>query len=162
MIEQTHKHSIFIQHIVYFLLTMKATHSTPFSIRSYRLRNKRPLGKLMITDNGCEVNSPGIGDVAFVKDLMTGKIVTTKFQCSVFGLAHSGNVGWVCNKKLFKRTMSENVCLGKYELKEESVLYTLERNVLVLTILCEYTFTVTRVVNIVAKTQTYDLRHTLF
>ena len=53
----------------------------------------------MVTDTGCDVNSPGIGDIAFVKDLMTGKIVTTKFQCSVFGLAYSSTVGWVCNKK---------------------------------------------------------------
>ena len=62
----------------------------------------------MVTDTGCDVNSPGIGDIAFVKDLMTGKIVTTKFQCSVFGLAYSSTVGWVCNKKSCLYTMWKN------------------------------------------------------
>ena len=50
----------------------------------------------MIDDRGCDSNSPGIGDIAYVKDLMTGKIVTTKFRCSVFGLGHTSPLGWVC------------------------------------------------------------------
>ena len=66
-----------------------------FSVRSYRLKNKRPLGQLLIKDRGCDSNSPGIGDIAFVKDLKTDKIVTTTFKCSVFGLAHSSTLGWV-------------------------------------------------------------------
>jgi hypothetical protein len=54
----------------------------------------------MITDRGCDSNSPGIGDIAFVKDLMTTNIVTTGFQCSVFGLAQSSTLGWVCYNNL--------------------------------------------------------------
>ena len=55
----------------------------------------------MITDRGCDSNSPGIGDIAFVKDLKTDKIVTTTFRCSVFGVAHSGTLGWVSYNDLF-------------------------------------------------------------
>ena len=49
---------------------------------------------------GCGKTSPGIGDVQFVKDLMTGDIVTTNFRCSKFGVAHNQktNFGWVCIK----------------------------------------------------------------
>ena len=53
----------------------------------------------MITDHGCDARSPGIGDIAYVKDLMTGRIVTTTFKCSVFGDAKSRDTfyksGWV-------------------------------------------------------------------
>ena len=66
-----------------------------FYIRSYRLKNKRPLGQLLVKDRGCDSNAPGIGDIAFVKNLRTEKIVTMAFQCSVFGLPQSSTVGWV-------------------------------------------------------------------
>jgi hypothetical protein len=59
----------------------------------------RKLGNLMITDRGCDARTPGIGDIAYVKDLMTEKIVTTTFACSVFGDAKSDTIyksGWVC------------------------------------------------------------------
>ena len=105
----------------YLIMSMISRHVNPFFVRSYRLKNKRPLGKLMVTDTGCDVNSPGIGDIAFVKDLMTGKIVTTKFQCSVFGLAYSSTVGWVCNKKLC--TMCESLC--EHKLKRATTQYGL-------------------------------------
>ena len=52
----------------------------------------------MITDHGCDADSPGIGDIAYVKDFMTEKIVTTTFKCSVFGNAKSDTFyksGWV-------------------------------------------------------------------
>ena len=52
----------------------------------------------MITDHGCDARSPGIGDIAYVKDLMTEKIVTTTFKCSVFGDPKSDTgrkFGWV-------------------------------------------------------------------
>ena len=53
----------------------------------------------MITDHGCDARSPGIGDIAYVKDLMTEKIVTTTFKCSVFGVPKSHDSvlksGWV-------------------------------------------------------------------
>ena len=53
----------------------------------------------MITDHGCDTRSPGIGDIAYVKDLMTETIVTTTFKCSVFGVPKSHDSvlksGWV-------------------------------------------------------------------
>ena len=67
-------------------------------IRFYRLRNPRTLKNLMVINKGgCGKYSPGIGDVQFVKDLMTDNIVTTKFRCSKFGVAHSARAkfGWV-------------------------------------------------------------------
>ena len=49
-------------------------------------------------EKGCDQNSPGIGDIAYVKDLKTEKIVTRNFRCSKFGIAyHVGTkFGWVC------------------------------------------------------------------
>ena len=55
----------------------------------------------MIVDRGCGPLSPGIGDIAYVKDLMTDKIVTTTFKCSVFGHPHSSSLGWVCSHRVF-------------------------------------------------------------
>ena len=46
---------------------------------------------MMITA-GCDQRSAGIGDIAYVKDLLTEKIVTTKLRCSKFGLP---TFGWV-------------------------------------------------------------------
>ena len=46
---------------------------------------------------GCGGTSAGIGDVKFVKDLITGNVVTTSFRCSKFGLAYNEKMkfGWV-------------------------------------------------------------------
>ncbi|CAB4037541.1 Hypothetical predicted protein, partial [Paramuricea clavata] len=51
---------------------------------------------MLIGEKGCDENSPGIGDIAYVKDLKTEKIVTRNFRCSKFGIAyHVGtNFGW--------------------------------------------------------------------
>lgn len=53
----------------------------------------------MITDQGCDTLSPGIGGIAYVKDLIANKIVTTSFKCSVFGqnTAAKEKIGWVNN-----------------------------------------------------------------
>jgi hypothetical protein len=53
---------------------------------------------MVINKGGCGKTSPGIGDVKFVKDLMTDNIVTTNFRCSKFGMAHNAKTqfGWVC------------------------------------------------------------------
>ena len=62
------------------------------------MRNPRALKNLMVINKGgCGKYSPGIGDVKFVKDLITDKIVTTNFRCSKFGVAHSkkAQFGWV-------------------------------------------------------------------
>ncbi len=52
---------------------------------------------MVINKGGCGKYSPGIGDVKFVKDLITDKIMTTNFRCSKFGVAHSqkAQFGWV-------------------------------------------------------------------
>ena len=51
----------------------------------------------MIINKGCTPNSPGIGDIKYVKNLATGNIVTTSFRCSKFDFGHhpSTNIGWV-------------------------------------------------------------------
>lgn len=67
-------------------------------LRSFRLRSVRPLKNLMIMNQGgCGPTSPGIGDIAFVKDLRTENIVTTNFRCSKFGGYHHPltSFGWV-------------------------------------------------------------------
>ncbi|XP_028416631.1 uncharacterized protein LOC114540704 [Dendronephthya gigantea] len=64
---------------------------------SYRLNSKRPLKNLMLmAEKGCDANSPGIGDIAHVKDLMTEKIVTTNFRCAKFGVPYHAatKFGW--------------------------------------------------------------------
>ena len=52
---------------------------------------------MILGKGGCDNNSPGIGDVAFVKDLMTETVATHSFRCSKFGVAHSPEsvIGWV-------------------------------------------------------------------
>ena len=56
----------------------------------------------MITDRGCSVLEPGIGDIAYVKDLLTETIASTTFECSVFGgLQSSGQLGWVGHSDTF-------------------------------------------------------------
>ncbi|XP_046843331.1 uncharacterized protein LOC124437395 isoform X1 [Xenia sp. Carnegie-2017] len=63
----------------------------------YRFQNPRKLKNLMIYNKGgCTNTSPGIGDVKYVKDLITDNVVTTNFRCSKFGLAYNErtNLGW--------------------------------------------------------------------
>lgn len=72
--------------------------------RFFRLQNKRPLKNLLVVnEGGCGRLSPGIGDISYVKDLQTGKIVTTKFRCSHFGTYYpkSTKYGWVSISRLF-------------------------------------------------------------
>ena len=79
-------------------LEIKTFRNKPyFHFRSFRLRSKRPLKKLLMKSAGCNQRSAGIGDIAYVKDLMTERIVTTKLRCSKFGLAHHrlAKFGWV-------------------------------------------------------------------
>ena len=48
-------------------------------------------------EKGCEIGTPGIGDIAYVKDLQTEEIVSTTFRCSQFGIGHhqKSMIGWV-------------------------------------------------------------------
>ena len=52
---------------------------------------------MIINKGGCDKHSPGIGDVAYVKNLLSDSIVTRNFRCSKFGLAHHPRTkfGWV-------------------------------------------------------------------
>jgi hypothetical protein len=70
--------------------------------RSFRLQSRRPLKDLMVTTDGCNQRSAGIGNIAYVKDLQTDRIVTTKLRCSKFGIAYrsSSYYGWVNNNIL--------------------------------------------------------------
>ncbi|XP_046843366.1 uncharacterized protein LOC124437432 isoform X2 [Xenia sp. Carnegie-2017] len=74
----------------------------------YRLRQTRKLKNLMITDRGCSHQMPGIGDIAYVKDLITEKITTRSFKCSVFG-PNTGShikVGWSMMNECLKKPCS--------------------------------------------------------
>lgn len=72
--------------------------SIPPSLRSYRLKSKRPLKQLMQKSDDCGWSSAGISDVAYVKDLQTDTIVSHNFSCSKFGYGHfpATGFGWVC------------------------------------------------------------------
>ena len=65
--------------------------------RSFRLQSTRPLKELLMTTDGCDRRSAGIGNIAYIKDLQTERIVTTTMRCSKFGYAHhsSSPFGWV-------------------------------------------------------------------
>jgi hypothetical protein len=63
-------------------------------LRSYRLKIKRALGNLFgVGSGGCTDFHSGIGNVSYVKDILTETVVTTKFNCSQFG-PHT-DFGWV-------------------------------------------------------------------
>ncbi|CAB4032105.1 Hypothetical predicted protein, partial [Paramuricea clavata] len=68
--------------------------SKPLTHWSFRLQTERLLKNLMIVDHGCAQATPGIGNIAYVKDLQTENIVTTKFRCSVFGSYHNPATGF--------------------------------------------------------------------
>ncbi|XP_028391389.1 uncharacterized protein LOC114516186 [Dendronephthya gigantea] len=73
---------------------------------SYRLQSIRPLKNIMIVNQGgCDATSPGIGDIAYVKDLRTEKIVTTKFRCSQFGTYRHFFLksGWAMMNECFEK-----------------------------------------------------------
>ncbi|XP_028392647.1 uncharacterized protein LOC114517187 [Dendronephthya gigantea] len=53
---------------------------------SYRLKESRPLGNLFgIGSGGCTDFHSGIGNVSYVKDILTDTVVTKRFNCSKFG-----------------------------------------------------------------------------
>jgi hypothetical protein len=65
--------------------------------RFYRLKQKRQLGNLFTNDvtKGCTKDDPGIGDGKYVKDVHTGSVSTTNFECSIFGPHTHPSLGWV-------------------------------------------------------------------
>ena len=52
---------------------------------------------MMVNEGGCAYNFPGIGDISYVKNLITEEITSKNFSCSVFGgYSHpSAKIGWV-------------------------------------------------------------------
>ena len=73
---------------------------TSFVCRSFRLQSERPLKELMIDDHGCSQDQPGIGNIAYVKDIQTETIVSTQYRCSIFGKYQHPltGFGWVSMK----------------------------------------------------------------
>ena len=63
--------------------------------RFYRLNPQREFGKLFSKDNGCLYPYAGIGNIEFVKDLMTQTSLANNFKCSKFGLNTHHMLGWV-------------------------------------------------------------------
>ena len=67
-----------------------------FQYRIYRLNSRRELGNLFGIGNGfCAKLHSGIGNISYVKDVLTDTVVTTTFKCSKFGLHISDALGWV-------------------------------------------------------------------
>ncbi|XP_028402956.1 uncharacterized protein LOC114525736 [Dendronephthya gigantea] len=61
----------------------------------YRLSAKRILGNLFSAhNNSCPYLQAGIGNISFVKDLMTQSVVTKNFTCSKFGPDTHQKLGW--------------------------------------------------------------------
>ena len=77
----------------------------------------------MMNTAGCNQRSAGIGDIAYVKDLLTEKIVTTKLQCSKFGLAHHrlAKFGWV--RYLLLISLHFYQVFAKKDFKSDCVLF---------------------------------------
>ncbi|XP_028411790.1 uncharacterized protein LOC114534527 [Dendronephthya gigantea] len=74
----------------------------------YRFKSPRILSELLMSNKGgCSHRYPGIGDVAFVKDLMTGEIATRNFKCSRFGSAIAPGLGWSKMNRCFKQDCTD-------------------------------------------------------
>ena len=62
----------------------------------YRLRTNPALGNLLgFGSGGCTDIHSGIGNVSYVKDILTEQVVNTNFSCSKFGPHQDVNLGWV-------------------------------------------------------------------
>ena len=64
--------------------------------RYYRFQFPRVLSNLIVSNKGgCNHRYPGIGHVAYIKDLRSRKITARNFRCSQFGAAIAPGLGWV-------------------------------------------------------------------
>ncbi|CAB4030191.1 Hypothetical predicted protein, partial [Paramuricea clavata] len=71
----------------------------------YRFKSPRILSKLLMSDEGgCSHRYPGVGNIAYVKDLMTRKMATTTFNCSRFGASIAPGLGWEKMNRCFKES----------------------------------------------------------
>ncbi|CAB4031634.1 Hypothetical predicted protein, partial [Paramuricea clavata] len=63
----------------------------------YRFKSTPILSNLLMSDEGgCSHRYPGIGNIAYVKDLMTRKMATRTFNCSRFGASMAPELGSCC------------------------------------------------------------------
>ncbi|XP_046857622.1 uncharacterized protein LOC124451035 [Xenia sp. Carnegie-2017] len=61
----------------------------------YHFHSPRKLTELLLRDSGgCSRLFPGVGNIQYVKDLRSNKIITTNFNCSRFGSHFHKNFGW--------------------------------------------------------------------
>ena len=84
--------------------------------RMYRLNSHRKFGNIFSAqNNGCPYLQAGIGNISFVKDLMTRTVVSNNFTCSKFGPNTHHGLGWVeCSKShsiLYCKIPSEYICV---------------------------------------------------
>ncbi|CAB3994196.1 Hypothetical predicted protein [Paramuricea clavata] len=71
----------------------------------YHFKSPRILSKLLMShEGGCSHRYPGIGNIAYVKDLMTGKKATTTFYGSRFGASIAPGLGWEKMNRCFKES----------------------------------------------------------
>ena len=68
---------------------------------------------MIMGEKGCESGTPGIGDIAYVKDLQTEEIVSTSLRCSQFGVGHNkiSMIGWVSKLNRYKLNRQKGVNL---------------------------------------------------
>ena len=66
-----------------------------FFSRFYRLNPQREFGNIFSVNNGCPYLQAGIGNIEFVKDLLTQSVLTNNFKCSKFGPHTHQMLGWV-------------------------------------------------------------------
>jgi hypothetical protein len=66
-----------------------------FYSRFYRLNSQREFGDIFSVNKGCSDLQAGIGNIAFVKDLLTQSVLTNNFKCSKFGPHTHDMLGWV-------------------------------------------------------------------
>ena len=76
------------------VLYLDQNHKNNFYSRFYRLNLPRELGSLFSLNNGCSYEQAGIGNIEFVKDLLTQSI-NKNFKCSNFGPHTYHMLGWV-------------------------------------------------------------------
>ena len=79
-----------------FILGSKLTNIYILSqfYRHYRFKSPRNLSTLLMSnEGGCDYKYPGIGNIEYVKDLISRKIKTRNFNCSQFG---TSGLGLVC------------------------------------------------------------------
>ena len=74
-----------------------------FHCRFYRLNQQREFGDLFSV-KGCSSLQAGIGNIEFVKDLVTQHALVNNFKCSKFGPHTHHKLGWV-QKNLYSIDM---------------------------------------------------------